>query len=339
MQPQKKKQSACDTLTARMENSTADSKTLTNKIFDSLTDARPIIIFALALVGVTGNVLSVFIFAMQPNWSRTGLLYLFILAIADTGVLICAFVIRGIIHEPFNLKTTLAMIPFFCKLSVYLWYSFQIISGFIIVLFSLERLYAISFPLKAITNITDFKRRVTLLILFVITFLISSIVFFVYEVLERGIVPNTYLDCRSDPKAYIKYPLLREAFTFFDIVISKLIPCVLLLPINVFLFFKVSSNSFTDRKTGDQKDSSMFHILILISLIYLITTVPTLVTSTLTILYNTEENQGTIFLNNLYAIHYFCSTIRYANFAVNAFVYFKKFEYFIPTLKKFLCCS
>ena len=145
-------------------NSTTEH-TLEDRIVEYIAVSKPYFILIISVIGLFGNTLSVIVFSRQPNWRESGILYLFLIAITDTGILLCTFGVRGLRGQPFNLKYTHTLIPFICKLSLYLWYVFDILSCYILILFNIERLYAISCPLKAVSVITSARRKKALMIL------------------------------------------------------------------------------------------------------------------------------------------------------------------------------
>ena len=100
-------------MSSSMDNSTfsGEPKYLVDDILDGVSVARPYLILLITVTGIVGNLLSVIVFAQQSNWERSGLHYLICLAISDTGYLSCAFGIRGLKGNPFNVKFTLTVIP------------------------------------------------------------------------------------------------------------------------------------------------------------------------------------------------------------------------------------
>lgn len=198
--------------------------------------------------------------------------------------------------------------------------------------FALERLYAISFPLKAVTVITSTKRTSILACIHIVCLLICIPVLFVYEVFKRG--NRKYADCLDSNAAYLRYAYVREAFMFVDVVFRG-IPCFLLLPINIALVIQMRLSAFKERKAGggNKESSNMSSVLVALSFLYLVTNVPYLIVSSMVMADIGADD--VLFRRRLSALNYITSTLKFVNFAINGFVYAAKFEYFIPTLKAF----
>ena len=118
-----------------------------------------------------------------------------------------------------------------CKLSVYLNYLFGFTSAWLVVLFSLERLVAVYWPMKLNTICTTIRRKLSIVIV-----MSSGLIIYSFSLFSTGL-QNQYSSVECVPLdswiIFVKYT------TLIDIIASMALPFTFILAINIMIIVKL----------------------------------------------------------------------------------------------------
>ena len=177
--------------------------------------AQPLI----AVVGVVGNTISMLVM-FQPNNRRTSFgVYIRALAMSDTLVLVSS---TGYWLNRLLSSTPLRDID--CKLHGYLINSLQMNGFFLILGFTLDRLVAVRFPLKALTWCGSKRAKVVSAATFTVVWLIN-VPFLVYNH-----VKNKKVCAMGEPGSVMSF-----VFPWIAVIVGLVIPFVSLTTMNAFI--------------------------------------------------------------------------------------------------------
>ncbi|NXU47549.1 GHSR protein, partial [Turnix velox] len=153
-----------------------------------------VISIILFLLGVTGNVLTVVVFRRWQEMRTTVNMYLSSMALSDTLILL------GLPSDLYRLWKYKPYIfgDFLCKFFIYLSETCTYCTILHVTALSVERYFAICFPLKAKTTITHRRVKRVILVLWGCSFLTAGPIFFLFGVEHpQGSLPQENWECRS----------------------------------------------------------------------------------------------------------------------------------------------
>ena len=140
-------------------------------------------------------------------------------------------------HFSFDILNAYELI---CKLSVYLNYLFGFLSAWLVVLFSIERLVAVYWPMSLNRICTASTQKIALALITLIGGILYS-----FNLLSTGLqISYTGTECVPLDKwlSFAKY------MTLIDIIATMALPFVLISIINILIVFKLTEVKFTERK-------------------------------------------------------------------------------------------
>jgi hypothetical protein len=238
------------------------------------------IIGVVIILGIGGNILSIIVFWRCRRKDQVTVTYLAPLAVADLATLIYgafSWVVTGILGNTngyfFFSGSAFSFGPqVVCKVFRYQHRVSSCISSYLIVMFSLERCLGVWFPMKIHILMTRRRRR-TFIGLMVVAMLLSNTPILVYfRVHYWGGTTNT--------GCFFDVPELTKIETYFliefnDIIVPHLLPCLLILVLNILIIAGVwSARKEVSGKSVMTKHDNTLNNLLFISLLYLITTLP-----------------------------------------------------------------
>jgi len=207
-----------------------------------LTSNQPVVIHPLVfwiqalviplvdIVGVSGNSISIYVLLTDKKTFLTGNIYLIALAVADTLSMIFSYAGIGILYLIPSLETSLI---FWTLKPGFLWLMVCTASAshWIITIFTVERFFAVCYPLASVNKAS--RRRTAILLMFVYVFcLITNIpVFFEKQ-------PVQIENSRSYKLVLTEFGRNRIytiVFIFFHIIAYVIIPIPVIMILNVVL--------------------------------------------------------------------------------------------------------
>ncbi|RNA32294.1 thyrotropin-releasing hormone receptor-like [Brachionus plicatilis] len=188
---------------------------------------EPYYIFFIVIVGFFGNTVSILVFTFSKFRFEQVNIILAALAFADNGFLASLLVVY-LSRIGINLFDKFQII---CKLNVFFGYVFSFLSTWYVVLFSIERLIAVYFPIKRfeICNSNRNKLAVLLLSIFGTSFYSYSFVTSDLEVYKN----KTFCIVKEEWFDLVNY------MAFADIFLSMIIPFFLISISNIFIVIKL----------------------------------------------------------------------------------------------------
>jgi hypothetical protein len=235
---------------------------------------------AVIILGIGGNILSIFIFWRCRSKDQVTVTYLAPLAVADLATLFYgafSWVVSGILGKTNGYFFFIEVLSFgpqvVCKVFRYQHRVCSCISSYLIVMFSLERCLGVWFPIKIHILMTRRRRRF-MIGLMVVTMLVLSIPILVYYRVH-------YWSGTIDIACFFDVPELTNVQKYWMIeIIDKILPhklpCVLILLLNILIIVGVWSarQNVSGKIIMNKADSNGLISLLFISLLYLITTLP-----------------------------------------------------------------
>ncbi|CAH1112241.1 unnamed protein product [Psylliodes chrysocephalus] len=199
------------------------------------------------VIGFLGNFTSCLVLISTHLKLRSSSYYLAALSFADSGYLVCAFLVYCSSKDIFNLYDKQG----FCQICIYLTYVFSFLSVWLIVAFTIERFIAVQYPLRR-SYICTIKRAKTIVgVLSLLAFIVYVFAFFITDVIDD--------ECQLKPE----YKDLVEVINYVDTVMTLILPVVLIVGMNtmiaisLFKFRKTMQIRLTD--DGSSKDIDMYH--------------------------------------------------------------------------------
>lgn len=224
------------------------------------------------ILGLTGNILSIFVLRRSTMKYLGISKYLILLSFSD--FVICASgttimwtdVVFGINVRSFD--------KYFCKISVYVNRIFMVYSSWILLVISVDRLDHVFFPLK----ITRSKRlSLKLGIPFFVIAIWQSYTLYFYEVISNPVdLQLAKASCRiSDRNKKVSEAVLRLASLIFTTFYS-VIPCIILTICNIAIVCKL--NIPTQLNLGENaingRKRVSIRLMVLLSILFIVTTGP-----------------------------------------------------------------
>ena len=159
-----------------------------------------------------------------------------ILALTDIGFLL-SLILINFRHFSFDILNAYELI---CKLSVYLNYLFGFLSAWLVVLFSIERLVAVYWPMSLNRICTASTQKIALALITLIGGILYS-----FNLLSTGLqISYTGTECVPLDKwlSFAKY------MTLIDIIATMALPFVLISIINILIVFKLTEVKFNKKR-------------------------------------------------------------------------------------------
>ena len=164
-----------------------------------------LILFFIILVGTAGNIISLIVWSSGKRCrSLSGSVYLMTLAVSDTSVLCCVALFYAVLYV-FDMNLANVNV-FMCKLLTTSWHFPNLVSVWIVVCLTVERVIAVCWPLQA--SIWTNKRQSVIVIIVVIflSFLINIPYLTGYKLLPAN----------HSPQIRLNDSVFHEDVNFFD---------------------------------------------------------------------------------------------------------------------------
>ena len=197
---------------------------LTNLIVKLDLYLVPVII----VVGFLGNTMSFIVFVATELRTLSSSVYLAALAIADTGFLLCVFIMWS--H---NINWNLHHQPGWCQLFVYLTYFFSFLSVWYVVSFTVERFIAVCFPFKRSTMCTVRRARIVVIVMPVMSSIMYNYALWTTESVKIGGIQF----CQPKNNLFALVQIVNN----LDTVITLIIPMLVIIILNIRISQKMIS--------------------------------------------------------------------------------------------------
>ncbi|CAF0931409.1 unnamed protein product [Brachionus calyciflorus] len=121
-----------------------------------------------------------------------------------------------------------------CKTTVYLTYVFSFLSIWYVILFSIERLIAVCFPLKRYDMCNSYRNKIAIILL-----IIFSLIFYSFSLFTTGIEYENNLKVCVTYENWVSFV---KKISFVDIWITIIIPFLIILIVNISISLKLMRN-------------------------------------------------------------------------------------------------
>lgn len=228
------------------------------------------------IFGVVGNILNILVLIRMKFYKNATLLLLFCLAWTDMVVLIVGLPRYWLTNTfDFDLRT---VSQFSCKFSLFLIYFSMQLSSWILVLVTLIRFVKTVFSLKYSSSKGFVNMRKTIIAFCIIAIILICINFHLF--ITNGI--NSDGDCSSLTEEYLEFD--EKVFVFIDFAFLSLIPAIIMIVCNVFIFLKIrelaspvrrmSIGQMNPNKVQKKTISKVTMMIVITSVYFIIATVP-----------------------------------------------------------------
>lgn len=278
-------------------------------------------------IGLTGNVLSAFIFLRQKLRKLSCSLYLAARAISDTGFLLCIFIL-WLQHLRIPLIHTQGV----CQVEIFLSYLCGFLSVWFIVWVTVENYYRICHPFKVSAFCTVKKAMFMIMLTSLIGCMIYS-----FSTWTNGIIIK-------NQKSYCfmiqRFEIINTALTYVDCLITLAIPSAIILLITgriIYSIMKTYRKRGADmRKGSGQLQTKVTRMLFWVSFTFLVLNIPSHIVR-LRAVVELMTKQTTDSSPTIYLIQHILQMIYYLSFAVNFFIYISLGPSFRNTFLEIFC--
>lgn len=308
-------------------NITCDQSLVSNNnnrtIYDEETAARYLyLIFCpcLFLLGTVGNCLVLATISCRKG--RTSSIYLFLLVLAVTDLIV---LYTGLLRYWIISLSDIDIRDFSdwgCKLHLFLLYTSMDFSSWILVSVTIERFIGIYYPLHSKTLFTTRHARVILVVLLVVIVGVNFHFFWTNGLTEDG--------CGSLNDEY--YYFDEYIFTWIDFVVLSVVPFTIMSVCNVFIIVTLRNLESRQRKlmrgllnkSPTIKSMSTTHMLIAVSVVFLLTTLPPSVYLIVEGFILPTENAHPQIKAHMTLTRSVVMLIQYVNYSVNFYLYYAR---------------
>jgi hypothetical protein len=302
----------------------------------------------LVCVGIFGNVLSIVIFTINKKRDVVSAQYLRVLAISDTGMLLFVgfrnFLAKGASHATGSDVTFDLLLRFtpVCKLIRYLEHVCMFLSSILIVVFSIERVFAVWMPLRMVSIFTAGRRTKAIASLIFAGCVMKSHILVYFD----KYVTDTYSNCwyALDMPETLKIPL-----AIYDLMPSQIIPCFMIFILNILIALGLRRSSGQVKLGSEEeirrhrRDMRCIANLLVVSSVYFIFTTPRsilwLYTDIVTfIIVKHDPNMTELHLGTMYEISRFADSLTMFNYCLNFVIYGVSLNYYRETIVDIIHC-
>jgi hypothetical protein len=303
---------------------------------------------ATVVIGLFGNFLTIYVFLKQKKWGKYPLHFLFVLAFADSGVLIFygLFEWIGIGLEIategtfyFDIKNANSAA---CKISVYLFVASACLSAWMVVLVTFERLLAVSLPLKASSIMSVERRKKFAIIIPILIFLLDTPELYIFDT-KPIYRDSARRSCLVDWELPLGTQIFALALIF---VTNNIIPSVLVMIMNIVIISKIvclkgkRGNLGVNKRRIVKVEVAMASKLLIISTVFVVTmgTHTTFWTIYYTQLYGIGPENVGVSQNTIFTMAKFSTRIALINFSFNFIIYCFTYDFYLKTVRRLFCC-
>jgi hypothetical protein len=306
------------------------------------------IAIALVCVGIFGNVLSMVIFTINKKRDMVSAQYLRVLAVSDSGMLILVglrnFIAKGVPYATGNDVGFDMLVEFTaaCKIFRYLEQVCMFLSAFLIVLFSVERVFAVWMPLRMVSMFTTRRRYKSIATLIIMAALMKSHVLIYFDTF----VTDSYNNCWYS----LEMPgMTKVGLLMYDLIPSQVIPCLLIFILNILISAGIKRSSLMQIQVVDEelrrrrRDMRCIVNLLVVSTVFFILTTPQSILWLYTDIakYIVAERDHSIterHLETMYEVSRFSDSICMFNYCLNFIIYGVSLNYYRDTALDILRC-
>lgn len=279
--------------------------------------ASPII----TVVGLTGNTLSFLVMGCSKRLRKRSYSQLLcMLAVFDSLNLVINQI--ELIDEMLIYKSGFESSFFInfqnsvCKLYNFLKHVFLLVSSWLVVCLSVERVQAVCFPFRK----KLIRRRNSVFILVVLMIVILSLTQ-IYRVL---FIENVYGRCSAAEEHLILYVYLHQYVYHLALLFG--LPCIIVLSCNlavIYQIYVIRKEAGNDRPRSLNNTRKATTMLLLIGFVFVITMFPQFVGTSIILYYAEESRQhiGRYLLLNMRPYFELFAVVGYANYCINFFIY------------------
>lgn len=296
-------------------------------------------------IGIFGNLASLYIFYKKRKEDRVSAQYLSVLAVFDlisisyVGIPIWLFVnLETITFGKLKYQTQMPT-DVWCKVTAFTWNVCCAMSGWILIIFSTERLLVIWQPLKMAPLVASGKpRKLALVCIFLMSVTVS-----IGHIIWDKLIPITNgkplpAKCKFDHETFNStFPVLMQNFSGSGF--ANGIPLILITVINILILITLKHNRMSQVKNTSKTDTRAVMNLMLISLFFVIFITPFVVMYCaqayleLTGRLDLARNPGFV------QLWLTADTIHYYNFSVNPFLYVWGLDFYRKEILKIFGCG
>ncbi|XP_064644611.1 galanin receptor 2b-like [Lineus longissimus] len=237
-------------------------------VYTILTKWAPYPIFT---IGFFGNTLSLLITTKQENRHITTCVYMTALAVIDNMFLALWILSSSLTYH--GLGDSIQDRHTFHRTLWYLFYTTVQVSRLILAAMTVDRAYAVMFPLAARSICTVSKTIKVILFMTLIPTLVNISMFFTFDVLFIGTPDETGL------LHFPQMPWVEVFFGTWTLLIAVVIPFIIILISNIIIIYGVrraatNRSKMADGTGNNAKENHLTKMLILISVAYVILCLP-----------------------------------------------------------------
>ena len=289
----------------------------------------------LVCVGLAGNILS-FLVYIQRERRKTSLgIYLAALAVLD-GIMCCSVFQYWLLHN-FLVQLIKENGCYFMTCFVLIITNF---SHWLIVVITIDRFIAISFPIRKFKLITARRAKITLI--FIGSFCLLKNLHYIWT---TDFLPGKNINAIP----MCSFGLVRKgvsvtAYKWFEVFFSSILPFVIIVSVNICIICKIKENgkkvACQSRRQSNpilniklnKEERSITIILLMVSLLFVGLTAPLFIHR---VYYNRVILMKNMTITaNYYLSHQICHNLWYTNHAINFFIYSIFGKSFRDDLKK-----
>jgi hypothetical protein len=325
----------------------AEDLTRYSRFYDFIAVFGGYFIITFIVIGLFGNVLSIVIFIRRRKRDNASAVYLGCLAVSDLGNLTCGYgfwheqSLYYISHRQINLPFTPTDLG--CKISTYVWFNCQFMSAWIIIAFSVERMIAVLFPLKAASIATPKRRKCILFCIFVISLTTWIDMAYVNRIVGQMPPGKPYRSlCHFDPTEAPEWFLIVACVQVFALI--QVGPSVIISVLNTVIVIGMRSRDLTldsgaKDQTRSKKEMRCLMNLLTVSTTYVVLMCPFVATWAYYFYESFTGFQGRslAFVDFLTELAYFTTSITMVNYGVNFIIYTISLQFYREELKKLFC--
>lgn len=290
---------------------------------------KRILLPALCVVGITGNILTLFVLGTKKNRRNSTAIFLICLAVSDTLILMTGSLSEWIvIMWNFDIRSVNG---FLCKSHVFLaYYSLQI-SSWILVFITIERTVSILVPHKVKLWCSRKHVLTSVLCLVVVLTLLNG--HFLIG-LGHEYNPFTMRYCAGLTKSYIKF--VNEYWSVIDLCITFAIPFCVIFTGNAIIIIKLASRSRKRKHivASEQRTNSLTSVLLLLNTTFIISMGPSAVYMIIFPYLTKEGNHMEV----IYFLYDMVNLLAGLNATLNFVLYFLSGSRFREEVKAVLFC-
>lgn len=288
----------------------------------------------LLLVGTVGNIVSLLVLLRKNMRKRSTYNYLAILSIADTCVLYFGL-LQYYLEEGYGYTIVSS---WGCKLLHMIKFTVTDYSVWLIIAVTVERYIATVYPLHTAVMCTQKRAALVMSAMLIMLMIINSHFLFSVKSVTIAIDGDIYTQCRG---LDMYDAFITNIWPFIDAVIYSVVPFIIIVVLNTVIIVKVKKTHKYIMGVGSAPpremvcDIRLTTMLLLISFVFLITTVPVNVTM---IMISFIEQTDLCFAARTKVIKTCTIMLMYTNHSINVFLYLLAGRKFRRELDRFIGC-